>query len=87
MLELTFQLGEVNMDLLEMKQKMFERTSGNLEPRLLQKMARSIPVNSALNDSPTRFSTSTVSHFSKLPGPLANRVKYFSFRFRFRQGI
>jgi hypothetical protein len=37
-LELTYQLGEVNMNLLEMKQKVFERTSGNLSPRLLQKM-------------------------------------------------
>ena len=36
--ELTVRLGEVYMDLLELKQKKFERTAGNLNPRLLQKL-------------------------------------------------
>ena len=36
--ELTFELSEVYMELLELKQKKFERTAGNLEPKLLQKM-------------------------------------------------
>ncbi len=42
MLELTYQLGESNMDMLDMKQKVFERTAGNLSPRLLQKMVQHI---------------------------------------------
>lgn len=36
--ELTFELSEVYMELLELKQKKFERTAGNLDPKLLQKM-------------------------------------------------
>ena len=36
--ELTFEFSEVYMELLELKQKKFERTAGNLEPKLLQKM-------------------------------------------------
>ena len=38
--EVTVRLGEVYMDLLELKQKKFERTAGNLNPRLLQKMVK-----------------------------------------------
>ena len=40
--ELSFELTDVYLDLLELKQKKFERTAGNLEPRLLQKMVRYI---------------------------------------------
>lgn len=36
--ELTFELADVYLKLLEMKQKKFERTAGNLDPVLLQKM-------------------------------------------------
>ena len=36
--ELTFELSEVYMDSLELKQKKFERTAGDLDPKLLQKM-------------------------------------------------
>ena len=35
---LCWQLAGVYMELLELKQRKFERTAGNLEPRLLQKM-------------------------------------------------
>ena len=38
--ELSFELTEVYLDYLELKQKQFERTAGNLDPRLLQKMVR-----------------------------------------------
>jgi len=37
--ELTFELADIYLDKLELKQKKFERTAGNLDPRLLQKMA------------------------------------------------
>jgi len=37
--EITFELSEIYMELLEYKHKKFERTAGNLEPLLLQKMA------------------------------------------------
>ena len=36
--ELTFELSEIYLDLLELKQKKFERTAGDLDPKLLQKM-------------------------------------------------
>ena len=36
--ELTFELADVYLKLLELKQKKFERTAGNLDPQLLQKM-------------------------------------------------
>ena len=36
--ELTFELSEIYMDSLELKQKKFERTAGDLDPKLLQKM-------------------------------------------------
>ena len=38
--ELTFELTEIYLDMLELKQKKFERTAGNLDPRLLQKMVK-----------------------------------------------
>ena len=36
--ELTFELADIYLELLELKQKKFERTAGNLDPKLLQKM-------------------------------------------------
>ena len=36
--EISFELTEIYLDMLELKQKKFERTAGNLDPRLLQKM-------------------------------------------------
>ena len=36
--ELTFELSDIYLSMLELKQKKFERTAGNLDPRLLQKM-------------------------------------------------
>ena len=36
--EVTFELADIYLDLLEMKQKKFERTAGNLDPTLLKKM-------------------------------------------------
>ena len=36
--EVTFELSEIYLQLLELKQKKFERTAGNLDPQLLQKM-------------------------------------------------
>ena len=38
--ELEAELGEIHLDMLELKQKKFERTAGNLNPRLLQKMVK-----------------------------------------------
>ena len=40
MQDLCWELSSVYLDLLELKQRKFERTAGNLEPRLLQKMVR-----------------------------------------------
>ena len=36
--EVTFELADIYLELLEMKQKKFERTAGNLDPTLLKKM-------------------------------------------------
>ena len=38
--EITFELADIYLQLLEMKQKKFERTAGNLDPNLLKKMVR-----------------------------------------------
>jgi hypothetical protein len=38
--EVHWELTAVYMELLELKQRKFERTAGNLDPRLLQKMVR-----------------------------------------------
>ena len=40
--ELTFELADIYLELLELKQKKFERTAGNLDPKLLQKMVTNI---------------------------------------------
>ena len=34
MQEVTFELADIYLELLEMKQKKFERTAGNLDPKL-----------------------------------------------------
>ena len=36
--EVTFELADIYLELLEMKQKKFEKTAGNLDPTLLKKM-------------------------------------------------
>ena len=65
--EITFELADIYLQLLEMKQKKFERTAGNLDPKLLQKMVFNYTYNlifiAILRLTTASLASNNVKHF------------------------
>ena len=65
--EITFELADIHLQLLEMKQKKFERTAGNLDPKLLQKMVFNYTYNlifiAILRLTTASLASNNVKHF------------------------